>query len=246
MSKDYNCQKWKIHIINDAENVYRIENQILFKDLTIKDNKLFLKKYNNSINQQFYLWKRQLNNKLIVEFPLKKLTKKLINRNPKISTVEIGYNIVHIDDSIKELFIKELCCEKKWLSKFKLKCLTKIYLKEGVKKINKNDFKDCINLLEIKLPKSLQFIEENSFENCLYAKKIIGDLKWYKYFNIEEINLKNETKIKREIFYNWTKLRKVILPNAIKEIEEGAFENCGIEEITIPNNVKYIPNNTML
>ena len=55
MSKDYNCQKWKIHIINDAENVYRIENQILFKDLTIKDNKLILKKYNNSINLQFYL-----------------------------------------------------------------------------------------------------------------------------------------------------------------------------------------------
>lgn len=243
LSKDFNLQKWKIYTINEIENVYSIVNQIFDKDLTIENNKLKLSPFNNLINQQFYLYKRQYNNKLNVEYPLRNLPKKLIRRQENITTVDIGYNIEYIDDYVKELSIKEISCEKKWINKFKMRYVTKIFLKEGSQKIHKNDFKDCISLLSIQLPKSLDFIEEGSFDNCIYCKDIKGDLKWYKFFHIEELRLETGIKVKREIFYNWKYLKNVYLPDSIESIEEGAFENSGIEEIMIPNKVTYIPDN---
>ena len=243
LSKYFNLQKWKIYTINEIENVYSIVNQIFDKDLTIENNKLKLSPFNNLINQQFYLYKRQYNNKLNVEYPLRNLPKKLIRRQENITTVDIGYNIEYIDDYVKELSIKEISCEKKWINKFKMRYVTKIFLKEGSQKIHKNDFKDCISLLSIQLPKSLDFIEEGSFDNCIYCKDIKGDLKWYKFFHIEELRLETGIKVKREIFYNWKYLKNVYLPDSIESIEEGAFENSGIEEIMIPNKVTYIPDN---
>ena len=161
LSKDFNNQKWKIYTINEIENVYSIENQIFYKDLAIENNKLILSD-NNSINQQFYLYKRQSNEKLNIEYPLKKLPKKLIQRQENIKNIDIDYNIEFIDDCVKELFLKEISCEKKWINKFNMRYVTKIILKEGSKNIYKNDFKDCISLLSIQLPKSLKFIEEDS------------------------------------------------------------------------------------
>lgn len=160
LSNNFKNQKWKIYTINEIENVYSIENQIFYKDLAIENNKLILSVNNNSINQQFYLYKRQSNEKLNVEYPLRKLPKKLIQRQDNIKTVDIGYNIEFIDDCVKNIFLKEISCEKKWINKFNMRYVTKIILKEGSKNIHKNDFKDCISLLSIQLPKSLKFIEE--------------------------------------------------------------------------------------
>ena len=73
-------------------------------------------------------------------------------------------------------------------------------------------------------------------------KNVNAEMKWYKYFNINEITIRNgEKKLKREIFYQWKSLKKVNLPSTIEEIEKGCFEESGIEEIEIPKNVKIIP-----
>ena len=241
-NQNHICQKWRIYPINLTENVYRIESKNFHNNLTVgENNKLILSNFNGLINQQFYLWGKQKKKELIIKYPLIQLTNKLIKRYKDITKLEIDYNIKYIDDNAKSLVIKEINCEKKWLSKFNKKNFQNIIIKEGEKNININDFSECVNLLMIQLPKSLQNIEENSFKNCLYCNKIKGDLKWYKYFNIEEITLNNEKIAKKEVFANWTKIKKVVLSNNVEYIEEGAFENCGIEEITLSNKIKKIP-----
>lgn len=39
-------------------------------------------------------------------------------------------------------------------------------------------------------------------------------------------------------FLSCTELKKLVVPSTIKYIQEGAFENCGIEEVTKGRNLK--------
>ena len=100
-------------------------------------------------------------------------------------------------------------------------------------------------LKKIILPNSLSFIEEDTFsnfDNLTDIQKIHVELKWYKYFKIEKITLPDEiTILKREIFSNTKYLKHVKLHKKVKELEENAFENSGIENIEIPESVEIIP-----
>ena len=150
------------------------------------------------------------------------------------------------DDIIFEncIYLEKIKCDIKWLKYFINNRIKSIEINEGEKIINKIDFIGFENINEIKLPYTLEKIEEDTFSDFNQIKLIDAELKWHKYFKITiEIPI-NETKLRRDVFSNSKYLKEINIPNSIKEMEEGTFENSGIEKIEIPEGVQVIPKNT--
>ena len=101
---------------------------------------------------------------------------------------------------------------------------------EGTTCIGKYAFSHCSKLLNIKLPSSLERIEEYAFEKCRFTMiqiphsvKYIGDY----------------------AFSNCANLSKIILPEGLEYLGERAFYECkSLPEITLPKALKHIKEET--
>jgi hypothetical protein len=94
-------------------------------------------------------------------------------------------------------------------------------------------FKDCINLVTVELiygnVGGMFVLGEGVFQGC---KKLLN-VTFYKSLNINEI--------KKYTFKDCISLKKIVLPNYIKNIDEFAFNNCSsLNDIIIPNTVTSI------
>ena len=150
------------------------------------------------------------------------------------------------DDSIFEncIYLEKIKCDIKWLKYFINNRIKSIEINEGETIIKKIDFIGFENINEIRLPFTLEKIEEDTFSDFNKIILIDAELKWHKYFKIKIKIPINETKLRRVVFSNSKYLKEINIPNSIKEIEEGTFENSGIEKIEIPEGVQVIPKNT--
>ena len=85
------------------------------------------------------------------------------------------------------LNIEELSCSPTYFPFLYVKNVKILVIPEGVERIEKDDFKNFINLIFLKLPNSLKFIDEKAFDNtpCLNFE------------NISDHPLINEMKIKK-------------------------------------------------
>ena len=249
INKNCDSQKWILTRIQNNE--YTIMNKSLKKFLEISDEKAEIdsKVILSDINYQtFYLWPKELSNELHVVFPFENITSKMIKRKQYLKYIELSDYIILEKNNIFDfnhcIYLEKVKCCCEHLQYFKDVNLLEIIIQEGDTKIQKKDFETFTNLEAITLPKSLNEIEEGTFDNMYNLNNVNGELKWYKYFNISSLKIpEGEKIIRREIFYKFKSLKKVILPNTIEIIEVGAFEESGIEEIDIPNNVKIIPEN---
>ena len=90
-----------------------------------------------------------------------------VGNKEKIKHIEIDLSVEEIEENIFEDFknLESVYCHPKWLNRLNPKNLKEIYIKEGVTKIEKEDFKFCFKLNVIYLPYSIKKIENNSFEN---------------------------------------------------------------------------------
>ena len=80
------------------------------------------------------------------------------------------------------------------------------------KKINSDDFYDCINLNDIIIPDSIVSIDSYAFYNCRKLKSV---------------KLPNSVKeIGDRAFANCDELTSIVIPCSITHIGEGVFENC--------------------
>ena len=245
--------KWKIYPIQQNPKIFRIENLFFNLILTLdeKNNKFILSKSSNLITQQFYILQEKIRinneiNELNVTYPITSINKKFMENKSRIKKINIGDSVESIEEGSfdKCIYLEKIKCNLNWLKYFNKNNIQIIEIKEGEKYIKKKDFIGFENIKEITLPKSLIDIEENTFDDFNNLTKINCNLKWYKFFHINFIDIpQGETILKREIFYNSKYLKYINTPNTINEIEEGAFENSGIEEITIPEGVKVIPEN---
>lgn len=104
---------------------------------------------------------------------------------------------------------------------------TEFTIPDNVEKIDMYAFAGSENLVTVKVPNSVKFIEVNAFEECT---------------NLTEINIPGTVeKIQIFIFNGCKKLKKVVYGNGIKEIDTGTFYDCeGLTEFTIPNTVTKI------
>lgn len=105
--------------------------------------------------------------------------------------------------------------------------IKKIVIKEGVTRIGKHAFRNCLSLTSVEIPNSLTVIADHAFDNC---------------HSLTSITIPNSvTSIGEQAFYNCSSLTSITIPNSVTSIREGAFARCEtLTSITIPNSIKSI------
>ena len=148
--------------------------------------------------------------------------------------------------------------------------ITSIVIKKGITEIGINAFRDCSNLKEVKLPKTLRRIHGYAFKNCSSLTSIRYSRKKWKYIYdncgsdsfTDRCSSEEDTVIFGiESFLNvpWAKRKfrnyyisddilhvcfssheKCIIPNGVRIIKKFAFANIRTDAIVFPNSLEMI------
>lgn len=136
---------------------------------------------------------------------------------------------------------------------------TGVALNEGLLSLGEDVFEECINLARLSLPKSLVEIGPNAFYNCPKLTLIECNSN-PNYFVENKILYHNTSANKKEIvlsldtsitsivisdvavericenaFYRNSKVTKIVVPNTVTEIENGAFSGCtAVTDVELP------------
>ena len=103
--------------------------------------------------------------------------------------------------------------------------IQKVVIKQGVTKITRMAFSDCVNLKSVDIPESVEDMRDSAFSGCSSLTSVVIP--------------KNVKTIPRIAFYKCTALESVILEEGISEIGVIAFYGCtSLKSITIPSSVK--------
>ncbi len=98
-------------------------------------------------------------------------------------------------------------------------------------KINNDEFYDCWELADAKIPEGVTEIGDRAFYNCryMYNLSLPSTLK----------------KIGKEAFARCSlELKKVEIPEGISSLEEGAFRDCqNLESVVLPESLLHIKKN---
>ncbi len=137
--------------------------------------------------------------------------------------------------------------------------ITDLVLPIGCESVGLNAFMSCNNLVQVFLPKSVNYIE-GSFANCKRLTDIIIEEGNTEYMSVSGIvySLSGETlvqypagktantvnilpatkSIQRDAFYGSTHLKEIILPEGIEYIGNYAFRKCDSLEVINLRNIK--------
>lgn len=116
------------------------------------------------------------------------------------------------------------------------KVILKVILNERVTHIEDFAFEGCYSLTSIEIPKTLVWIGERPFKNCISLESIVVAEDNPKYRSIDGILYSKD--LKSLICCPNGKRGKVIIPDEVIEIEEGAFGGCALlTSVMIPDTV---------
>ncbi len=124
--------------------------------------------------------------------------------------------------------------------------LEEINLPNSLATLGRQAFFKCSSLKEITIPKNCTDIEEDVFYCCdnLETIKFAGDKVNYRYIDYDNDGdpyyTKKENRLPVRLAANCPSLKSINIPESVKVIGEGAFENSGLTSITIPKNVKTV------
>ncbi len=129
--------------------------------------------------------------------------------------------------------------------------LTEVTFKEGLEYIYARAFADCEKLNNISLPNSLHFLMQDSFDNTAYYNDfnnwVDGKVLYLSDFLLEVngyegvLEIREGTKkIAADACMGEKKITSVIMPEGITHIDYGAFSNCGLENINLPESLTVI------
>lgn len=138
--------------------------------------------------------------------------------------------------------------------------LSSITLSENLISIGSDAFASCINLVEVQLPDSVTTIGYEAFHGCSSLSKFVIPANTT---NFSQSTLSRCNKLitagplgsGSNIEFGWTNsipdyafdgcisLIEIEFPEKLKEIGEGAFLECGISEISLPDSVESIESN---
>lgn len=133
--------------------------------------------------------------------------------------------------------------------------IKKVVIKEGITKISALFYKFS-SLKTVKLPKSLKYIGNTTFNRCSSLTTIeipsnvtyIGSGAFFMCTNLRSIKLpKGLTTVKSDMFYHCDQLSSVILSSNTKIIENKAFSSCGnLTSISLPDTITTIGDHAFL
>lgn len=119
-----------------------------------------------------------------------------------------------------------------------------------VTSLNKGAFTNNNTLSEVILPNTITSIGDEAFYNCINLKNInlnsnlksIGDKAFYNCINLRNINFNSNLKsIGIEAFAK-SGLISIEIPTSISFLGDGAFKMTRIKKISLPDNIRKIPN----
>ena len=128
--------------------------------------------------------------------------------------------------------------------------LKTIEIPNSVEQIGMSAFNKCTNLINIKLSQNLKVVGRNVFKNTawynqqpegfLYMDSVLLGYKGYMPLYID-VEVENGTRIIAGGAFENCDMQKVILPNSVIGICRGAFSQCNmLEDINIPERVEFI------
>ena len=127
--------------------------------------------------------------------------------------------------------------------------LTEVTIPEGVTKIGKTAFYNCVSLQAVSLPSTLKTIGEDAFKHTgLTSVAIpggvtaIGASAFRDCQNLAAVTIASgaNKSIKGNAFYDCGSLTTVTLGSGVTTIGNYAFQNCDLTEISIPASVTSI------
>lgn len=123
---------------------------------------------------------------------------------------------------------------------------------ENITRLEKECFKDCINLTSITLHDKITYIGDSCFQNCPKLKEIIipdsvnylGHSCFKDCINLTNVKLGNGfNRLHKYTFFNCKLLTKVIIPNSVKYHDENGqiFDGCyNLQTIILSDNCNDI------
>lgn len=119
--------------------------------------------------------------------------------------------------------------------------LTEVTLGKRVETIGGWAFYYCNNLPSIAIPRSVTFFGNRAFESCyrLTAVHITDLAAWCGV--MAGGDCANPLSVAQHLYLNGAEVKDLVIPDGVKTINNGAFENCqGLRTVTIPKSVTNI------
>lgn len=126
-----------------------------------------------------------------------------------------------------------------------------VHIPDGVTSIEKNAYKDCLNLEEIYIPDSVIEIGEGAFCGCVNLKEVrlsasikaIPARAFFRCKNLVKISVPSSIdEIGDYAFSECEALTEIKLPGRLKRIGIGTFDGCSnLKDVRLPRNIKEIP-----
>lgn len=125
--------------------------------------------------------------------------------------------------------------------------LTKLTIKDKVKRIGPRAFGNCSSLTRISIPSSVTYVGQEAFSGSGIKSVIVGggDLDMWAFaycYGLESIILKEGvTSIAYDAFDECTNLVSVVIPNSVTNIGNAAFEKCyNLKSATLGSGITSI------
>ena len=149
---------------------------------------------------------------------------------PDLKELHIPTTVTHIGDfEFEKNSFETLECDPKWLHLFyhKSVSLKKLIIPESIVALKKKDLEECVSLTYLKIPRSVEEIENGTFEKMGNLRYHDCHPKWFNNFVIDIHKIEEtEYEITRRMFYNCGTMKQVMIDADIDVIQESAFENC--------------------
>ena len=114
--------------------------------------------------------------------------------------------------------------------------LLNVSLPDNLKIISRNLFSGCTALSDMTIPTGTTQVYNDAFDGCDNLKELtvkcpeVGQ-NWFVNLNIESVYLDNVVKVASKAFSNCQKLNYLRVGEAVKDINDNAFEGCAIKTV---------------
>lgn len=146
------------------------------------------------------------------------------NDNLTWTLYDDGTLVISGEDDMKYSFSEEENpWDKVWFPY--VKDIKKVEIKEGVKSIMSEAFKDCKNMTQITIPEGIYYIGDSAFSGCS---------------SLKEIKLPQSLReIGESVFADCSSISEIRIPDNVEYVDVSEFEGCtSLQKILIPDNKK--------